>query len=337
TEGTVSTGSLTFTPGNWSTAQTVTVTGADDALADGNIAYTITTGAAVSTDPGYNGLDPNDVAAVTNDDEVPVNTSPPPVVPPPITPPPVVDPPPVQPPPLIEPAPPPESGQPDDGGPAEGDRSATGSGTAQPNTPTVATTFLAEETAAVGSGSGDNDLPYGDRDRSRPSLTERAELPVEAPPVQLAQVVAAAEEIKLPEMAQPALWGALDLMTQQMNDAEEWREQERERQVTLQATTGVAFTLSAGFVTWLLRAGTLATSLLSSMPLWRGFDPLPVLGFAVNERKRLKVAAGRLQADEARADPNVERLFDRASQPKKKAPRKARFKGKRRVTPAPST
>ncbi|MDJ0892828.1 MAG: Calx-beta domain-containing protein [Gammaproteobacteria bacterium] len=265
-----------------------------------------------------------------------VNASPPPVTPPPVQPPPVDPPPTVEPPPLIEPAPEPAPA-PDEEEPEQESRSPTGSGTAQPNTPTVATTFLAEETAAVGSGSGDNDLPYGDRDRSRPSLTERAELPVEAPPVQLAQVVAAAEEIKLPEMAQPALWGALDLMTQQMNDAEEWREQERERQVTLQATTGVAFTLSAGFVTWLLRAGTLATSLLSSMPLWRGFDPLPVLGFAVNERKRLKVAAGRLQADEARADPNVERLFDRASQPKNKAPRKARFKGKRRVTAAPST
>src|SRR5262249_50706759 len=56
TEGTVSPASLTFTNANWSTAQTVTVTGVDDAMVDGNIAYTIVTAAATSTDTGYNGL-----------------------------------------------------------------------------------------------------------------------------------------------------------------------------------------------------------------------------------------------------------------------------------------
>ena len=37
-------GSLTFTTANWNVAQTVTVTGVDDALADGSIGYTIVTG-----------------------------------------------------------------------------------------------------------------------------------------------------------------------------------------------------------------------------------------------------------------------------------------------------
>src|SRR3989454_640481 len=42
-EGTVSPASLTFTPGNWNAAQTVTVTGVDDFGVDGNVAYTIVT------------------------------------------------------------------------------------------------------------------------------------------------------------------------------------------------------------------------------------------------------------------------------------------------------
>ena len=53
TEGTVSPSSLTFTAsgaGIWSTPQTVTVAGVDDALADGSVAYTIVTAAATSTD-----------------------------------------------------------------------------------------------------------------------------------------------------------------------------------------------------------------------------------------------------------------------------------------------
>ena len=45
-EGTVSTTTLTFTPLNWSTAQTVTVTGVDDAVDDGDLGYTIVTGPA---------------------------------------------------------------------------------------------------------------------------------------------------------------------------------------------------------------------------------------------------------------------------------------------------
>ena len=48
---------LTFTAANWNAPQTVTVTGVDDAVADGNQPYTHRHGAATSTDAAYNGLD----------------------------------------------------------------------------------------------------------------------------------------------------------------------------------------------------------------------------------------------------------------------------------------
>jgi parallel beta-helix repeat protein len=67
TEGTVSTPSLTFTSANWNVAQVVTVTGVDDFVQDGNIAYSIITTAATSGDGNYNGLNAADVA-VTNID-----------------------------------------------------------------------------------------------------------------------------------------------------------------------------------------------------------------------------------------------------------------------------
>ncbi len=70
TEGNVSPASLTFTTSNWDAAQTVTVTGADDAETDGNIAYTIVTAAAVSTDFRYSGLNAADVAVTNRDDDV---------------------------------------------------------------------------------------------------------------------------------------------------------------------------------------------------------------------------------------------------------------------------
>ena len=67
TEGTVSPASLTFTAANWNMPQTVTVTGVNDAVADGNIVYTILTAPATSTDTVYNGIDAADVS-VTNID-----------------------------------------------------------------------------------------------------------------------------------------------------------------------------------------------------------------------------------------------------------------------------
>ncbi len=67
TEGTVSPASLTFTSVNWETPQTVTVTGVDDALDDGDIAFNIITAAATSADLNYNGINASNVA-VTNID-----------------------------------------------------------------------------------------------------------------------------------------------------------------------------------------------------------------------------------------------------------------------------
>jgi hypothetical protein len=71
TEGTVSPASVTFTPGNFNVPQTVTVTGGNDTIADGNQVFTILTGAATSADPGYAGLDPADVTGINIDDESP--------------------------------------------------------------------------------------------------------------------------------------------------------------------------------------------------------------------------------------------------------------------------
>ena len=66
-EGTVSTSLLTFTTADWNVAKTVTVTGVDDLLAEGNILYSIITASAVSNDAAYNGMNAADVS-VTNID-----------------------------------------------------------------------------------------------------------------------------------------------------------------------------------------------------------------------------------------------------------------------------
>ncbi|MFA6475594.1 MAG: hypothetical protein WCV88_05365, partial [Patescibacteria group bacterium] len=70
TAGTIVPASLTFTNGNWSTPQTVTVTGVNDALDDGDIAYSIITGTTSSVDAEYVGKTVADVSLTNTDDDV---------------------------------------------------------------------------------------------------------------------------------------------------------------------------------------------------------------------------------------------------------------------------
>ena len=65
TEGKLSTSSLTFTPSNWNTPQTVTVTGVDDNIIDGNKTYTLNL-TSTSSDSNFSGL--NKTVNITNTD-----------------------------------------------------------------------------------------------------------------------------------------------------------------------------------------------------------------------------------------------------------------------------
>ncbi|MGD8641028.1 MAG: Calx-beta domain-containing protein, partial [Gammaproteobacteria bacterium] len=68
-EGIVDSSVLTFTPQNWNSAQTVTVTGVDDDVADGNQPFTVQLAPAVSSDGVYDGIDPTDVPVTNNDND----------------------------------------------------------------------------------------------------------------------------------------------------------------------------------------------------------------------------------------------------------------------------
>lgn len=70
TEGTVSPASLTFTAANWNVAQTVTITGVDDVLFDGNISYGVAFTATTSADPIYAAITPATVTLQNIDNDV---------------------------------------------------------------------------------------------------------------------------------------------------------------------------------------------------------------------------------------------------------------------------
>ena len=67
--------SLTFTPGNWDTAQTVTVTAGHDDDAVDEAAVTVTHTVSSADDTGYNGVTADSVVVTVDDDEVPVEVS----------------------------------------------------------------------------------------------------------------------------------------------------------------------------------------------------------------------------------------------------------------------
>lgn len=69
TEGTVSLPELIFTPENWHIPQAVTVSGVNDFVADGDVAFAIELAAASSSDASYHGLNPSDVQLVNLDDD----------------------------------------------------------------------------------------------------------------------------------------------------------------------------------------------------------------------------------------------------------------------------
>ncbi|NJK70586.1 MAG: hypothetical protein HC941_32485, partial [Microcoleus sp. SU_5_3] len=73
-EGVVSSQTVIFNSSNWNQAQTVTITGVDDRVYDGNKTYTIVTNPAVSNDRNYSGLNAADIT-VTNRDNEPSTTT----------------------------------------------------------------------------------------------------------------------------------------------------------------------------------------------------------------------------------------------------------------------
>ena len=67
TAGVVSPDDLIFTPTDWGTAQTVTITGVDDCTVDGNKQFSVDLGHAQSDDPNYNGLSVPPISATSEE------------------------------------------------------------------------------------------------------------------------------------------------------------------------------------------------------------------------------------------------------------------------------
>jgi hypothetical protein len=114
-----------------------------------------------------------------------------------------------------------------------------------------------------------------------------------------------AAKMLIPLQPQAPLWDILDKMMAQMDDSDESDSMEEE--IFERSATGLTFTLTTGYVSWLLRAGYLSASLMSVLPLWREFDPLPILA----KPKEKKGKSDKKDKDFQDSDEKVvEEMFD---------------------------
>jgi hypothetical protein len=73
----------------------------------------------------------------------------------------------------------------------------------------------------------------------------------------------------------------------------------KSQSVRAKIVTATTASFTVGIVSYLLRAGSLVASLASSLPLWRGFDPIAIFS---GEKKKKKGRRTRLDADELKAE-----------------------------------
>ena len=105
-------------------------------------------------------------------------------------------------------------------------------------------------------------------------------------------------------------WDGLDKMANDLDESVE--EQDKQMQLSAEAAAGVGVSLTAGFVSWALRAGSMAASFLAAMPTWRHFDPMPVL--AADDKKQQDAAAGDAEdgaSDASEEETKLDDLFER--------------------------
>ncbi len=72
----------------------------------------------------------------------------------------------------------------------------------------------------------------------------------------------------------------------------------------IKVAQGTTLSLSAGVLIWALRGGSLLASLMSTVPLWHGFDPLPILAAGSRDKRKNK----NIEKDE------IDLLFDNSNE-----------------------
>ena len=101
---------------------------------------------------------------------------------------------------------------------------------------------------------------------------------------------------------------ALDRVREEMTEDAE--SQAFDTKLTKSVAEAAALATSFGLLSILSRAGALAASVLSALPMWRRVDPLAVLSISKEERKRREQDLRNAEKAEDREEQGVSRLLD---------------------------
>ncbi|KPK36236.1 MAG: hypothetical protein AMK70_03075, partial [Nitrospira bacterium SG8_35_1] len=85
---------------------------------------------------------------------------------------------------------------------------------------------------------------------------------------------------------------------------------EGQEKIIIKTVVGGTVILSVGLATWILRGGSLAASVLTTMPIWKGFDPLNVLPLTKKERRKKIKELRASEDDEKKTNREVANLLD---------------------------
>ena len=103
----------------------------------------------------------------------------------------------------------------------------------------------------------------------------------------------------------------LDRLADDLNRSMREREEQAQLMGRVASFSGLA--LTAGFSVWILRGGALLMSFLASMPVWRHFDPVPVLGISRRDRRKFDQQARAAQQQENDRFRGLERVVQAES------------------------
>jgi hypothetical protein len=149
-------------------------------------------------------------------------------------------------------------------------------------------------------GYGGGYAPFGSTSAPKPQpqplpvlAIEPTSVPGRNPAQPAVKEVKEVKEVKVSEVktfaavqlkSMDALWSAIDKMKQEIGGSTEEKMSPTEFKVAAAKSSGVV--LTAGVVAWILRSGALLSSLMSTIPLWKGYDPLPILAYKDDEEKK---------------------------------------------------
>ena len=118
----------------------------------------------------------------------------------------------------------------------------------------------------------------------------------------------ATQIIELGAVKSDGFWNDVQQMLDDFDD--DAKTEKNKDKLSAEAAAGISLSLTAGFVSWALRAGSMAASFLAAMPTWRNFDPMPVLA-ADDKKKQHTIAEDEEQSTTAGDDDRVDEMFDR--------------------------